>query len=345
MMDRRSVYIAYTGGTIGMARTPDGFAPKPGLLRELLENVPELDHRHNPSAPHWHLEEYPELIDSSNLTPDKWIQIADDLERNFSKYDGFVVVHGTDTLAYTSSALSFFIEGVSKPVVVTGSQIPMVEPRTDARNNLMTAITLAAGHPELTAVCVAFGSKVMRGNRVTKVSAFDFDAFDSPRYPSIGRVGVGIRIDRRRIPRPEIGGFRFLGNVAAQGSVAAIRLFPGFDPGIIERVTQGPLRALVLEVYGSGNGPDKDTRFLDAIRDATKRDRVIVCVAQPLVGAVEFGTYAAGSALARAGAVSGHDMTTEAALTKLHYLISRGLDPRQLKREVGRNMRGEMSSR
>ncbi len=342
----KKILILYTGGTMGM-QVSDGdgspLAPVAGYLPAALAQLPEL--RSTGSLGEYELIEYQPLLDSSDMTPDVWVNIATDIERRYHDYDGFVVIHGTDTLAYTSSALSFFVENSRKPIVVTGSQLPFGVARSDARNNIVSAMQVAANMPaKLAQVCVVFGSKILRGNRATKVSAVGYDAFDSPRLPAIGNVGIDIKYNLEHcLPEPA-DSFRIYERSPRHESVAVVRLFPGFGENIIRAVSSSPnMRGIVLEGFGSGNGPARNQAFLDAVSAARRAGVVVVVVAQPLAGRVDFGDYAAGSAIGRAGAVSGADMTTEAALAKLYYLIALDLSPAEIERRLQFDLAGEMS--
>lgn len=343
----RHVLIIYTGGTIGMkpADAPDGpLAPAPGFLPKMMAEMPELQPTLSAQVPTYELITYDPLLDSSDMTPDAWVKIGADIEKRYHDYDGFVVLHGTDTLAYTSSALSFFVENTRKPIVVTGSQLPFGVPRSDARNNIVTALQVAATMPEaLAQVCVVFGSRILRGNRVTKTSASAYDAFDSPRFPCLGTVGIDVEYNLHLGLEQSASAIRVQESAPPRGSVAVIRLFPGFSPQIIESLCILPdIKGIVLEAFGSGNGPSSNQLFLDAIAAARQRGVVVVVVAQPMDGLVNFGNYAAGSALGKVGAISGRDLTTEAALTKIYYLIALGLGPQEIERRIQQPIAGEM---
>jgi L-asparaginase len=337
---RRRVYIIYTGGTIGMKRTRSGYRPEPGYLQGQMSQMTELRHA---SLPSYTINEYDPLLDSSNMTPAEWVAIARDVEANYDRYDGFVVLHGTDTMAYTASALPFLLDGLGKPVIVTGSQIPLCEIRNDARENLITSLMLASQH-RIPEVCLYFGGTLLRGCRATKVSADGFAAFASPNFPPLGTVGIDIEVNeellqrpprRRRIRVPEL----------RRPVVSTLRLFPGISHELVRNVLRPPLQGLVLEAYGIGNGPDRDRAFIDALKEATSRGVVIVGTTQCLEGTVNLDEYASGSALARAGVISGHDLTPEAALAKLYYLFGRGYSSERVKGEMQRDLRGEMTIR
>jgi len=339
MTARKRVYIAYTGGTIGMTRTRDGYRVTRGYLQRQMDEMPELRHS---SMPEFVINEYDPLLDSSNMTPAEWVAIAHDIAANHARYDGFVVLHGTDTMAYTSSALPFLLDGLRKPVVITGSQIPLCEVRNDARENLITSLLIAASY-DIPEVTLYFGGKLLRGCRAVKVSADGFAAFASPNYPQLGAAGIEIDINWLRV-RKASGPKRIRVDALGSAVVSALRLFPGISPELVRNVLRPPLQGLVLEAYGVGNAPDTDRDFLAALAEATKRGVVIVDCTQCLEGTVDLGGYATGSALARAGVISGFDMTAEAALTKMVVLFSRGYDAKRVRREMQRDLRGELTA-
>jgi L-asparaginase len=334
----KRLYIAFTGGTIGMRRTAEGYAPQPGFLAEQMGRMPELA---DPRMPAYTLHEYAPLLDSSNMRPADWVRIGRDIVEHYHDYEGFIVLHGTDTMAYTASALPFFVHGLAKPVVITGSQIPLSELRNDARINLITSMLIAAEAP-VPEVTLYFGNRLLRGCRATKVNAEGLDAFDSPNYPPLATIGVEVHVDPSHFRREQRTELR-LAQPAREPTIGAFRLFPGVSPELMVNVLQPPLEGLVLLTYGVGNGPDSDAVMLEAIRAATERGVVIVACTQCLRGSVHLGEYATGAALARAGVISGFDMTTEAALCKLYYLFSTGHSPQEVRSLMGKDLRGELT--
>jgi len=334
----KRVYIAYTGGTIGMKKTAAGYAPAPGYLQKQMKRLPELKSRIMPA---YEIHEYDPLQDSSNLTPEDWLKIADDIVTHYDQYDGFVVLHGTDTMAYTSSALPFMLKGLHKPVIITGAQIPLCEIRNDARENLITAMLIAANFaiPE---VCLCFGSKLLRGNRAIKVDAEGFEAFASPNFPALGSVGIEIKVNWDLVLPPADTSEPVVVGPMSASRVAVLRLFPGISADIVRNVLHPPIKGLVLETYGIGNGP-QDPELIKALTTASERSIVIINCTQCIKGSVNMEDYATGSALAQSGVISGFDMTVEAALAKMAYLFSRNLAPEEVKARMQTDMRGELS--
>jgi L-asparaginase len=336
--NRKRIYIAYTGGTIGMRRSDRGWVPAPGFLAEQMAAMPEL---RVSGMPEYVIEEGSPLLDSSNMRPTNWVKIAEDLQRNYDAFDGFIVLHGTDTMAYTASALSFMLSGLTKPVLLTGSQVPLCEVRNDARDNLITSLLIAANHP-VPEVCLYFNGLLLRGNRAKKVDSNSFEAFASPNFAPLGTVGVDIAIDWTRVLEPGVGAFGF--RPVTSTHVAEIRLFPGISATVIRNFLRTPLQGVVLGTYGVGNAPDQDAEFLSALHEASERGVVIVSCSQCLRGTVDLKGYATGSALSRAGVISGHDMTSEATLTKLAFLLSHDLPVAETRRLMEQDLRGELTT-
>lgn len=321
-----------------MRKAARGYKPVPGYLQTMMAALPELKRR---NMPRYDIREYEPLLDSSNMTPDDWLKIAEDIASHYDSYEGFVVLHGTDTMAYTSSALPFMLQGIQKPVIITGAQIPLCEVRNDARENLISALLIAANFaiPE---VCLCFGSKLLRGNRAVKVDAEGFDAFDSPNFPALGTLGIEIKINWDLVRPFAKKAKRVAVKPMRESRVAVLRLFPGISADIVHNVLQPPIKGLVLETYGIGNGPE-DAGLLRAIKAGTDRGLVIVNCTQCFKGSVNMDDYATGAALARAGVISGFDMTVEAALAKMAYLFSRNLSPQAIKENMQTDLQGELS--
>ena len=331
------VYIAYTGGTIGMKKRGGSYAPAEGYLSERLAAMPEFA---GDATPSYTLHEYSPLLDSSNMRPQNWQAIAEDIAANYDDYDGFVVIHGTDTMAYTASALSFMLENLSKPVLLTGSQIPLAEVRSDARENLITSLLIAANYP-IPEVCLYLNGSLLRGNRSTKVSSSGFEAFASPNFPPLAEVGVDIDVKERLLLAKPGGGLEVCKLKEVQ--VAALRLFPGITAPSLENFLLEPIQGLILETYGAGNAPSNDAALLSVLARAVERGVVIVNCTQCLQGSVDMGDYATGNALRDVGVVSGYDITPEAALTKLIYLFSLNLEPNVIRQKMRENLRGELT--
>ncbi|MCG5481519.1 MAG: type I asparaginase [Ensifer alkalisoli] len=335
----RRVLILHTGGTIGMEAAPGGLKPMAGfgalLKRRLGETASATP------LPDCDVVELDSLIDSANLQPAQWPVIAGELVRRWDAYEGFVVLHGTDTMAWTASALSFMLRGLDKPVILTGAQIPLTAPRSDGLENLEMALILAAQYP-LREVGLCFGRKLLRGNRSRKIATDRFDAFDSPNYPAIAEAGINIVLRRELLLAAEPKAF-FLPDHFDPEAVAVITIHPGLSPRVVEAVLSDPmLKGVVLRSYGVGNVPEANARLLAALGAALKRGVTVVNTTQCVIGAVAQDTYATGAALARIGAVSGADMTLEAAFAKLHVLIAEGLPPEDIRARMAVPLAGEM---
>jgi len=335
--EKKRVCIIYTGGTIGMVETSSGYAPKAGFLSETLHSMPELFRR---EIPEWEIIEFENLLDSSNISVADWSKIARAIEDNYDMYDGFVVLHGTDTMAYTASALSFMLEGLGKPVVLTGSQIPIGKARSDARENLITSLIIA-GDRKCPEVTLFFGGKLMRGNRSTKMSADEMIAFASPNFPDLANAAIDIRYKENLI-RPA-GKKLQVTHFSDDLPIAVLKIFPGIHFDLFEGIMTDKLKGLVLEGFGVGNIPQTDEGLIPIVRKAVQNGTVITVCTQCLRGCVRLGAYETSSALKAAGAVSGYDMTVEAAVTKLYYLFAKGYDEYEIRHYMESDLRGELT--
>ncbi|RZI43382.1 type I asparaginase [Herbaspirillum sp. HC18] len=337
-MDRKHIGLIYTGGTVGMAMTAQGYAPMQGfasVVATLLDACAE-------AVPRYTLHEYATPIDSTNATPQDWQNIARDIVARYGDYDGFVVLHGTDTMAYTASALSFMLQGLRKPVIVTGSQIPLGAARSDAAQNLITALQLAASDA-INEVAIYFNHRLLRGNRATKVSTERMEAFDSPNYPWLGQAGISMLLNETALlPRAQVE--RFDLPEYRSRLVLPMRFVPGLPADAVRAMLDLNPDALVLQCYGAGNAPDRDPALLDMLARASERGTVIVACSQSLHGRVAIGTYAAGAGMTAAGVIGSGDMTFEAVVTKLYHLLALGLAPDALRKEFLRDLCGELSA-
>ena len=320
-----------------MCRTDSGYAPISGFLSEAISRIDDM---RSPDAPDWELYEMSPLLDSSDMTVDEWNGIASIIYENYCEFDGFVVLHGTDTMAYTASALSFILEGLDKPVVLTGSQIPLSELRSDGRDNLVTSLLIAA-EGVAREVTLYFSGKLLRGNRAVKMSADKLVAFDSPNYPHLADVGITVRYNYSAICNYERGVLRF--QPLSKVPIGVLKIFPGIQFGLFETIMTEKLSGVVLETFGAGNIPSYGGELIPIISRAFESGSVVAVCSQCPSGTVTLGAYETSSALKRAGAVSAYDMTTEAAVAKLYYLLSLGIPTEKVKEKMEENLRGEMT--
>lgn len=335
-MKKSHIYVIYTGGTIGMKKTEHGFAPVSGYLSEHIAKTSEF---HHDDMPDFTLYEYNPLIDSSNATPEHWNSIAQHIQEQYETYDGFVILHGTDTMAYTASALSFIFENLSKPIIITGSQIPLSQLRSDGQTNFLNALYIAANHP-INEVCLFFNNKLFRGNRTTKICADSFDAFSSPNYPIL--VESGIQIKHLNKAKTQKQKNTMVVHSISEQPIQILTIYPGIPLSLIQSALQQPTKALILMTYGSGNAP-QDEAFIKELAKANEQEIIIINLSQCLQGRVNMDNYATGRSLLDAGVISGHDMTLESALTKLYFVLSLHTSHQEKVDLLTQSIRGELS--
>jgi len=331
------IHLIYTGGTIGMVRRSDG-ALEPAGIEDLLKYTPELN-----LVAKWDYATLAPPRDSVDLGPNDWLRLARHIGKRIQDYDGFVILHGTDTMVYTAAALSFLLEGLHKAVILTGAQLPIGSLRNDARNNLITAMELAAsGAPQVREVGIYFGGRLLRGNRAIKTSVFAFDAFDSPNFPPLARVGASIHFSS--LPPRGLVPKRLTVHDSLSTDVALIKLFPGLTPRLLGALIDAPIKGLVLETFGSGNMPGAPG-LIEVIADAiAQRGLLTVAISQQNQGSVQLRAYVAGRRLLDAGVVSGHDMTPYTALVKLMFLLTqKRLSAAEMRTLLASNLRGELT--
>jgi L-asparaginase len=337
-MNNKHIAIIYTGGTIGMCQTAKGYAPAPDFpaeLQALLAAQPE-------GLPRYTLHAYPEPIDSANATPRDWQQIGRDIAARYADYDGFVLLHGTDTMAYTASALSYMLQGLRKPVIVTGAQIPMGVEGSDAPHNLVDALRFAA-FDEISEVAICFAGRLLRGNRASKLSSEDLYAFDSLNYPRLAEMNDGVHVNRQALlPRAVREDFQL--PEYGECAVLPLRFVPGLPLSAIQALLDLQPQAVILQCYGSGNVPDRDPALFQMLSRASEAGIVIVACSQSPHGRVIVGRYATGAGLRAVGVVGAHDMSFEAIFTKLHYLFALGLSPEEVRTRFALNLSGELTT-
>lgn len=342
MPSKAKILLIYTGGTIGMMKDFETGALKAFNFSKLLQRIPELKQLE------CQIEtiSFEEPIDSSNINPEMWDQIATMIEDNYGIYDGFVVLHGSDTMSYSASAMSFMLENLAKPVIFTGSQLPIGDLRTDAKENLITAIQIASlqekGKPVIQEVGLYFEYKLYRGNRTTKINAEHFNAFTSPNYPALAESGVHLKVEKHLF-LPQKSAKKLLVHKNLNNNVFVLKLFPGINKFALKAIIHIPnLRGIIIETYGAGNAPT-DEWFINTLQEAVDMGIHIVNVTQCSGGSVNMGQYETSTALKKLGIISGKDITTEAAITKLMYLLAQNVSPTSFKTIFETSLRGELS--
>lgn len=341
---KSSILLIYTGGTIGMKEDPSIQALRPFDFSQILAEVPEL----RKFAYRIDAVTFDPLIDSSDIEPDNWITLVSLIEERYNEYDGFVILHGTDTMAYSASALSFMIEGLTKPIIFTGSQLPIGVPRTDGKENLISAVEIAAakdenGHALVPEVCIYFDNILMRGNRTTKVNSDNFRAFRSENLPPLAEAGINIRYNSNIIIKPENWDTLPSFHKKLDTRVAILKLHPGITPQVARGILCAPeSKAVILETYGAGNAPSKGW-FLDMVKEASEMGKILLNVTQCRAGSVNMDIYATGKWLKDAGVINGYNSTTESALAKLFSIMGQAENDCDTRSMLEDCLRGEIS--
>ncbi|PUV23742.1 asparaginase [Sphingobacterium athyrii] len=334
-----NIFIIYTGGTIGMVKDETGtFVPFDfELIKRNLPDLSRLDYKLT-------VHSFEPIIDSSNMKPEIWIEMAQIIKDNYANYDGFVILHGSDTMAFTASVLSFMLEGLQKPVVLSGSQLPIGEIRTDARENMMTALEIASAKQDgvsiIQEVCILFDNKLFRGNRSFKYNSAKFEAFRSPNYPVLVEAGIHLKYNTDALLNNIDK--EFILHTKLDNRVAVLKLFPGISAQTIKSVLDSDVRSIVMETFGSGN-TTTDSWFLDLLKGAIDQGKNILNISQCKVGSVELGRYETSQGLKAIGVLNGYDLTFEAAVTKLMYLQGELEDQKEVAYWVEKDIRGELT--
>ena len=342
--DKSSILLIYTGGTIGMKEDPAVQALRPFDFSQILAEVPELAK----FACRIDSYTFDPLIDSSDVEPALWISLAKLIESRYEEYDGFVILHGTDTMGYSASVLSFMLEGLTKPVIFTGSQLPIGVPRTDGKENLISAVEIAAakdseGHALVPEVCIYFDNVLMRGNRSTKINSDNFRAFRSENLPPLAEAGINIRYNTGLIRKPDSWDLKPTFHKHLDTRVSILKMHPGITPDVVRHILCSPeTRAVIIETYGAGNAPSKEW-FLSIVKEAAAMGKILMNVTQCIAGSVNMDISATGKSLEEAGVTNGYDSTTESALGKLFYLMGLFSDNVLVKSMLELDLRGEIS--
>lgn len=342
MNSKASILVVYTGGTIGMVQDPESGALHPINMDLLYQSIPVLKNFNYKIDTY----SFDPLLDSSNMKPDFWIKLARIIEENYELYDGFVVLHGTDTMSYTASVLSFMLENLNKPVILTGSQLPLGVVRTDGRDNIINSIEMAAAKDEETPlipeVCICFENKLFRGNRTNKYNAENFEAFVSGNYPALAKVGVYIRYKHHLILKPNFKKLKVHYNL--DSNVAILKLFPGISENVVKSILSiNGLKAVVMETYGSGNAPTEKW-FIDSLKSAIDKGIIVFNVTQCKSGSVEIGKYETSVDLGKIGVIGGYDITTESAIAKLMFLLGKNISYDEICKQLQVSIRGELTN-
>ena len=337
-----NILLLYTGGTIGMVRDTDSGSLRVFDFKNLLDKIPELEELDC----HIHTISFEKPIDSSNMNPNYWVEIANIIESHYDAFDGFVILHGSDTMSYTSSALSFMLENLTKPVIFTGSQLPIGDLRTDAKENLITSVELASlqqkGMPVITEVCLYFEYKLFRANRTTKINAENFEAFASYNYPVLAESGVHLKVNHPYLLKPMVNGSLKV-NKSFNRNIVLLKLFPGITEIAIKATLSTPnLKGVIIETFGAGNGMT-DAWFIDLLKESILKGIYIINITQCKRGSVNMGQYETSTQLKNIGVISGKDLTTESAICKLMFLLKDEISPKEFKKKFENPLSGELS--